>query len=112
MDCLSPENLSKVLKAAFPTSATCWSQATDELRDMCREARILAGVSEEGAVNFLLINTPAQWNQRGIEGTIRFYEMLDELKRQQFCSRFEFWLTSWLHSQPSPITGQPTESAS
>lgn len=95
MNRLSPEMLAKVLNEAFPATSTCWSQATDEVRDMCREARILAGVSEENAVNFRAFDTPSRWNQCGIEGTLRFYQMLDEQKQQQFCARFEHWLSSW-----------------
>lgn len=95
MDRLPPEVLAKVLKDAFPSDATCWSQATEEIRDMYREARLLADVGEDGAVDFRQCDTPAQWNQRGVEGTVCFYQMLDVLKQQQFCERFEDWLAAW-----------------
>lgn len=98
MDRLTPETLATVLKAEFPSDAACWSQATDEVRDMCREARLLAGVAEEDAVDFRKFGTPAQWNQEGIDGTVRFYRMLDEQMQLQFCSRFADWLTAWLPS--------------
>lgn len=101
MERLSPEMLATVLKARFPSEATCWSQATDEVRDICREARILAGVGEDGAVDFRLFKTPAQWNQHGVEGTVRFYQMLNEQKQEDFCIRFEDWLASWQNQQDS-----------
>lgn len=94
MDRLTPEKLATVLKAEFPADATCWSRATDEVRDMCREARILAGVAEADAVDFRMLDTPAQWNQQGADGTVRFYRMLDEQKQRQFCLRFADWLTA------------------
>lgn len=47
----------------FPKNATCWSQATDEVRDMARKARELLeeyeGVIVE-PVNFRAIETPAE----------------------------------------------------
>lgn len=99
MERLSSETLGKVLKAEFPSDATCWSQATDEVRDMCRESRLLAGVGEAGAVDFRSFSTPDQWNQHGVEGTVRFYQMLSEQKQKEFCNRFEDWLVSWQNRQ-------------
>ena len=66
---------------------------------MCREARLFAGVDEEGAVNFRAFDTPAQWNRDGVEGTVRFYRMLSEQKQQEFCTRFEDCLIDWLSKQ-------------
>ena len=105
MQQLSTEMLAKALTAEFPADAACWSKATDEVRDMCREARILAEVSEEGAVDFRQISTPAQWNQQYVDGTICFYQMLSDEKQQVFCNRFEEWLvakqTNLLRCQPA-----------
>lgn len=89
---LTPDELERKLSADFPKNATCWSQATDEVRDMCRRARVLAGVGEEGAVDFRAVKTPAEWNTLGIEGTVRFYGSLGESKRQEFCADFGHWL--------------------
>lgn len=104
MERLSPEMLAMALKAQFPSEATCWSQATDEVRDMCREARLFAGVGEDGAVDFRQFSTPAQWNHQGIEGTIRFYQMLSNQKQKEFCNRFEDWLVSWLQEADQMAT--------
>lgn len=95
MDRLTAASLAQVLEATFPLDAACWSKATDEVRDMCRGARLLAGLSEGQAVDFRVINSPAEWNRQGIAGTVRFYELLDETKQQQFCERFEEWLVEW-----------------
>lgn len=92
---LTAASLAQVLEATFPLNASCWSKATNEVRDMCRGARILAGLSEGQAVDFREINSPAEWNRQGIAGTVRFYELLDEDKQQQFCERFEEWLVEW-----------------
>lgn len=97
MDRLTAASLAQVLEATFPLDAACWSKATDEVRDMCRGARLLAGLSEGQAVDFRVINSPAEWNRQGIAGTVRFYELLDETKQQQFCERFEEWLVEWQH---------------
>jgi len=69
---LTPEELQQRLSKDFPPDATCWSQATDEVRDLCRRARELAGGSEDHAVNFRALSTPAQWNAQGIAGTARW----------------------------------------
>ena len=99
MKLLSTELLAAVLKAEFPSTATCWDQATEEIREMCREARVFAGIGEDVAVDFRLLNTPAQWNQRGVEGVVRFYQMLSEQKQQEFCTRFDNWLANWSSKQ-------------
>lgn len=99
MQKLSPECLAKLLSAAFPPSATSWYQATDEVRDMCREARVLAGVAESNAVNFRRFSSPQQWNQHGVDGILHFYEMLAEPEQEEFCFRFTEVLTSAISSQ-------------
>lgn len=92
---LTAASLAQVLEATFPLNAACWSKATDEVRDMCRGARILAGLSEGQAVDFREIGSPAEWNRQGIAGIVRFYKLLDEDKQQKFCERFEEWLIEW-----------------
>ena len=39
----TPEELRAFLEGHFPRNATCWSQATQEVMDLCRHARELAG---------------------------------------------------------------------
>jgi hypothetical protein len=85
---LPPEELKRLTESQFPPQTTCWSQATDEVRDMCRAAREMAGVAEELAVDFQSLNTPSAWNSEGIAGMIKFYSMLNNDQQREFCHRF------------------------
>lgn len=95
---LSPEELHQAIAAHFPPNAVCWSQATDEVRDMCRGARELAKVPDEEALNFREFLTPAQWNTQGAAGTVRFYRMLGDKARADFCGNYGHWigLIAWV----------------
>lgn len=73
---MEPEQLEALLVKHFPKDATTWSQATDEVRELCREARIFAGVGEEGAVDFTTIKTPGEWNTKGIDGIVHFFRCM------------------------------------
>lgn len=86
MKALPAEQLGLVLAAQFSPKATCWSQATDEIRDMCRMARNMAGLSDDHAVNFRAINQPSQWNTQGIAGIVKFYKMLTPELQTEFCN--------------------------
>lgn len=85
---LTPDELGRAIALHFPTNAVCWSQATDEVMDMCRAARELARVPDEQAVNFREMASPAQWNTKGTTGIVRFYRMLDAKDRGDFCANF------------------------
>lgn len=89
---LTPEELGAVVARDFPRDATCWSKATDEVRDLCRAARELAGAPEEAAVNFRDMTSPSQWNSEGIDGIVKFYSMLSPEKRLEFCTDWEPFL--------------------
>jgi hypothetical protein len=86
MHALSAEQLGLALVAQFPLEATCWSQATDEIRDMCRRAREMAGLPEDQAVDFRVLNHPSQWNTQGIAGIVKFYGMLTPALKANFCN--------------------------
>lgn len=73
---MEPEQLEALLVKHFPKDATKWSQATDEVRDLCREARLAAGVGEEHAVDFRNIKTPSEWNTKGIDGIMHFFRCM------------------------------------
>lgn len=89
---LTPEELRSAISNKFPTNATCWSQATDEIRDMAREARGLLRLDEFHAVDFRLLRSPAAWNTEGIDGIIKFYGMMDDELKQYFIGHFKhFW---------------------
>ena len=61
--------------ANFPDNATCWSQATDEIRDLCYQTRLMYNecvldVCESDAgyvegLNFRSFTKPSQWNTQG-----------------------------------------------
>ena len=91
---LTPEELGAVVARDFPRDATCWSKATDEVRDLWRAARELAGVPEEAAVNFRDMTSPSQWNSEGIDGIVKFYSMLSPEKRLEFCTDWEHFLSA------------------
>lgn len=90
---LTPEELRDAISEQFPPNATCWSQATDEVRDMARYARDgILGLDEFHAIDFRLLRSPAEWNTNGINGIIKFYEMMDDSQKQSFIERFtHFW---------------------
>ena len=88
--------LSNLLTAQFPPDAKCWSLATDEVRDMCRFARILARVPDRCAIDFGELGTPAKWNEVGVRATTQFYSLLNAHDRKLFCDRFEHWFVNWM----------------
>ena len=49
---MTPDALQRRLSKAFPQEASSWRQATEEVRDLCRRARVLAGVGEDDALDF------------------------------------------------------------
>lgn len=81
---MTPHQLETTLAAHFSKDATCWSQATDEVRDLARTARESLGMSESRAVNFTVLRTPAQWNRQGIEGILFFYECMTSEQQKAF----------------------------
>lgn len=85
---MTPEQLETLLVKHFPKDATCWSQATDEVRDMCRTARIVANVPEELAVDFRVLFTPSAWNTKGIDGIVRFYRDMSQEQRDECIKLF------------------------
>lgn len=75
----------------FPTDATCWSQATDEVRDLARIVReyyneMVLDIScpEEGieAVNFRIIKTPAEWNAKARTFILYYWPHLPEKEKK------------------------------
>lgn len=84
----TPEQLRQKLEAKFPPNATCWSKATDEVRDLCRYARYTLDLPEEEAVDFRPLLTPSQWNTVGINGIITFYERMHDGHRAIYTERY------------------------
>jgi hypothetical protein len=98
MKTLTTAELRARLEELFPNSATSWRLATDEVRDMCRHAREMRGVDEEGAVDFRKLTTPKLWNTVGCHGVVSFYDGMTPDEKAKFC---EDW--SFLHEEiPHP----------
>ena len=81
----------------FPTDATSWRQATDEVRDLARVSREFLdeydGIKVE-AVDFTAIKTPAEWNTRAREAVVRNYDMMSPRTQMLFFERFEDWFNA------------------
>lgn len=87
---MTPATLLARLEANFPPAATCWSQATDEVRDMARYCREALDLSELHAVNFRACKTPSEWNTHGNASIVRHYTKMTESQRVQFRDHFDF----------------------
>jgi hypothetical protein len=86
------EDLKAAILAKFPANATCWSQATDEVRNMSRMAREELGLDEDAALNFRALTTPARWNLRGAESAAAFYAQMNAKQRRSYLANIEGWL--------------------
>ena len=81
----------------FPTDATSWSQATDEIRDLSRASREMLNEYDDikvEAVDFTTIRTPAEWNTLGREAILRNYDMMRPRTQILFYERFEDWFNA------------------
>lgn len=89
---MTAEDLKTAILAKFPADATCWSQATDEVRDMSRWAREELGLDEDAATNFRAISTPARWNKVGAESAAKFFALMNARQRLNYLARIEGFL--------------------
>ena len=81
----------------FPTDATSWVQATDEVRDLARASREMLDEYDDikvEAVDFTAIRTPAEWNTRAREAILRNYDMMRPRTQMLFFERFEDWFNA------------------
>ena len=81
----------------FPTDATSWSQATDEIRDLSRASREMLNEYDDiqvEAVDFTATRTPAEWNTRAREAVMRNYDMMRPRTQMLFFERFEDWFNA------------------
>ena len=81
----------------FPTDATSWVQATDEVRDLARASREMLDEYDDikvEAVDFTAIRTPAEWNTRAREAVMRNYDMMRPRTQMLFFERFEDWFNA------------------
>ena len=81
----------------FPTNATSWREATDEVRDLARASREMLDEYDDikvEAVDFTTIRTPAEWNTRAREAILRNYDMMRPRTQILFYERFEDWFNA------------------
>ena len=81
----------------FPTDATSWRQATDEVRDLARASREFLDEYDDikvEAVDFTAIKTPSEWNTLGRESIMRNYDMMSPRTQLLFFERFEDWFNA------------------
>ena len=89
---MSPAELMIKLATSFPLDATCWSQATDEIRDMSRHARETLKYSGFHAIDFGHLTSPSEWNTAGIQSIVRFYTEMDHDQRTAFVDQHRSWI--------------------
>ena len=76
----------------FPTDATSWVQATDEVLDLARASREMLDEYDDiqvEAVDFTATRTPAECNTLGRESIMRNYDMMRPRTQLLFFERFE-----------------------
>ena len=81
----------------FPTDATSWVQATDEVRDLARASREMLDEYDDinvEAVDFTATKTPAEWNTKAREAILRNYNMMRPRTQLLFFERFEDWFNA------------------
>ena len=81
----------------FPTNATSWSQATDEVYDLARTSRKFLDEYDDvkvEAVDFATLDTPAKWNSVCREAIWRNYDLMRPRTQLLFFERFEDWFNA------------------
>ena len=81
----------------FPTDATNWREATDEVRELARASREMLDEYDDiqvEAVDFTATRTPAEWNTLSREAILRNYDMMRPRTQILFYERFEDWFNA------------------
>ena len=81
----------------FPTDATSWTQATDEVYDLARTSREFLDDYDDvkvKAVDFATLDTPAKWNSVCREAIWRNYDLMRSHTQLLFYERFEDWFNA------------------
>ena len=75
----------------FPDSAACWSQATDEVRDIARWSRETLE-EKEGVIieplDFYSFRTPSEWNTKGKQYALANFDRMKPETQQKFYDMF------------------------
>ena len=99
-------NIEKFL-AKFPTDATSWAKATDEIRDLSRTSREYLedydGVTVE-PVNFKAIRNAAEWNTKGRASILANFEQMRPATQAAFYERFREWFEQPAPEEPEAMT--------
>ena len=81
----------------FPTNATSWREATDEVRDLARASREMLDEYDDVQVDSIYfpdIKDPSEWNTRAREAVMRNYNMMRPRTQMLFFERFEDWFNA------------------
>lgn len=81
----------------FPTNATSWREATDEIRDLARASREMLDEYDDVQVDsicFREINDPAEWNTEARAAILRNYDLMHPRTQVLFYERFEDWFNA------------------
>jgi len=85
------QNLNEYLNN-FPKNAESWRQATDEVKDIARMARITyleVDEKEYEPLDFKTLKTPAEWNTLGREYITHMYNRMSDEAKKEFLDAFE-----------------------
>lgn len=85
--------LSKFLEK-FPKETICWSQATDEIRDLARATREYLEEYEGVVVeplDFRKYKMPSEWNTNGRNYILGNFDKMNENTKKRFFARYEEW---------------------
>lgn len=78
----------------FPKEAICWSQATDEIRDLARATREYLEEYEGVIVkpiDFLMIKSPSVWNTKGRDYILANFDRMNDNTKKRFFERYGEW---------------------
>ena len=81
----------------FPTDATSWTQATDEVYDLACTSREFLDEYDDvkvEAVDVATLDTPAKWNSVCREAIWRNYDLMRPHTQLLFFERFEDWFNA------------------
>lgn len=81
----------------FPKEAICWSDATDEIRDLARASREYLEEYEGVIVepfDFRSYKKPSEWNTKGRDYILANFDRMNDHTKKKFYERFEEWFES------------------